>query len=54
MSLSFIHDLNFIALSSSVKEVVKTLEKVAQEVIKRYKQNVITYNTSKAEAILFF
>ena len=32
-SLFFIDDLSFIASGSSVKEVVKTYEKVAQEII---------------------
>ena len=53
MSLSFIDDLGFIASGHSVKEIVRTLEKVAQEVIKWGKQNAVTYDTSKTEAMLF-
>ena len=52
-SLSFVDDLGFIALGSSVKEIVKILEKVAKEVIKWGKLNAITYDTSKTEAVFF-
>ena len=53
-SLFFINDLGFIALGSLVKGVVKTLEKVAQEEIQEGTQNVVTYDISKTEAVLFF
>ena len=52
-SLSFVDDLGFIASGSSVKGIVKVLEKVAKEVIKWEKQNAVTYDTSKTEAVLF-
>ena len=52
-SLSFIDDLGFIASDSSVKEIVRALEKVAKEVIEWGRVNAVTYNTSKTEAVLF-
>lgn len=52
-SLSFVDDLGFIASDSSVKELVKTLENVAKEVIKLGRLNIVTYDTSKTEAVLF-
>ena len=52
-SLSFVDDLDFIASSSSVKKVVKTLEKVAKEEIEWERLNTVTYNMSKTEAVLF-
>ena len=42
-----------IASGSSVKEIVRALEKVAKEVIKWGRQNSVTYDTSKTEAVLF-
>ena len=52
-SLSFFDDLGFIASSSSVKEVVKTLENVAKAVLEWGRQNAVTYDVSKTEAVLF-
>ena len=52
-SLSFVDDLGFIASGSSVKEIVKALEKVAKEVIEWGRLNAVTYDTSKTEAVLF-
>ena len=52
-SLSFIDDLGFIASGNSVKEVVKTLENVAKAVLEWGKQNAVTYDVSKTEAVLF-
>lgn len=49
-SLSFIDDLGFIVSGSSVKEVVKTLEKTVLEWGKR---NTVTYDISKTEAAHF-
>ena len=53
MSLSFVNNLSFIALGSLVKEIVKTLERVTQEIIEWDKQNEVTYDISKTEAVLF-
>ena len=52
-SLSFVNDLGFIALGSSVKEVVKTLENIAKVVLEWERQNAVTYDVFKTEAILF-
>ena len=52
-SLSFIDDLGFIASSSSVKEVVKILEKVAEVVLEWGGRNAVTYDVAKTEAVLF-
>ena len=51
--ISFIDDLGFIVSGSSVKEVVKTLEEVAQTVVEWGMLNIVTYDTSKTKAILF-
>ncbi len=51
-SLSFVDDLGFIASGSSVKEIVKALEKVAKEEIEWGRLNAVTY-VSKTEAVLF-
>lgn len=48
--LSSIDEHGFIASGSSVKEIVKTLEKVAKTVLERG----VTYDRSKAEAVPFF
>ena len=53
ISLSFVDDLGFIASGSSVKEVVKTLEKVAQAVLEWGMLNAVTYDMAKTEAVLF-
>lgn len=50
---SFVNDLGFITLGSSIKEIVKAHEKVVKKVIEWERQNAITYNTSKMEAVLF-
>lgn len=52
-SLSFVDDLCFIFLKSFVKKLVKILENIAKKIIKQEKQNAVTYNISKTEAILF-
>lgn len=52
-SLSFVDDLGFIASNSSVKGIVKVLKKVDKKVIKQGRQNAVTYDTSKIEAVLF-
>ncbi len=53
MSLSFVDDLGFIASDSLVNKIVRSLEKVAKEMIEWRKQNAVTYDTSKTEAVLF-
>ena len=53
MSFSFVDDLGSIASDSSVKEIVRAFEKVSKEVIKWGRQNAVTYDTSKTEAVLF-
>ena len=52
-SLSFVDNLGFIASRSSVTEIVRSLEKVAKEVVEWGKQNAVTYDTSKTKAVLF-
>lgn len=52
-SLFFVDDLGFIASGSEVKEVVKTLEKVAKKLIEWERQNTVTYNMSKTKVVLF-
>ena len=52
-SLSFVDDLGFIAYDSSVKEVIKILESVAQAVLDWGRINAVTYDVSKTEAVLF-
>ena len=52
-SLSFVDDLGFIASGSSVKEIVKTLEKFAKTVLQWGMLTAVTYDTSKTEAVLF-
>ncbi len=52
-SLFFIDDLGFIASGSSVQEIVRILEKLAKEVIGWGRQNAVTYDTSKTEAVFF-
>ena len=53
ISLSFIDNLRFIASGISVKDAVKTLEKVAKTVSEWEMLNTMTYNTSKIEAVFF-
>ena len=50
-SLLFVNKLGFIASNSSVKEIIKVLEKVAKEVIKWDRQNVVTYDILKTEVV---
>ena len=52
-SLSFIHDLEFIASESSIQEIFKTLEKIALLIFWCGLTNVVIYNISKTKAILF-
>lgn len=52
--LPFIDMLGLIASGSSVKEVAKALEKVAKKVLEWGTLNVVTYDESKTEAVLFF
>lgn len=52
ISISFIDDLGFIASNSSVKKIVRALEKVSKKVIEWGKLNAVTY-MSKTEALLF-
>ena len=51
--MSFIDNLGFIALGSSVKKVEKALEKMAKTVIKWGIRNAVTYDTWKTKAVLF-
>lgn len=51
--LSFINDLGFIAFGSSVKKIIKALEKVAKKVIEWEKLNTVTYDMSKIEVVFF-
>lgn len=51
--LSFVNDLEFIALSSSIKKIVKTLDKVAKTICQLGTLNEVTYNISKTETVLF-
>ena len=50
---SFVDDLGFKASSSSVKKLVKILDKVAQTVLEWGVLNAVTYDTAKTEAVLF-
>lgn len=52
-SVSFVDDLGFIASGKSVKEIGKTLEKVAKTVLQWGTANAVTYDTTKTEAVLF-
>lgn len=52
-SLSFIDDLGFIASSSSVKKVVKALEKDAKTLLEYGTLNAIICDMSKTEAVPF-
>lgn len=51
-SLCFIDDLGFTAFGSSIKEVVKALENIAQTVLKWEITNTVSYDTTKTEAVL--
>lgn len=52
-SLSFVDDLGFIASGSLVKEIVKTLEKVAKTVLEWGTLNAVIYDTPKTKAVFF-
>lgn len=52
--LLFFDDLGFIALGSLVKDIVSSLRKIAEMILEWGKINVVTYDTAKIEAILFF
>lgn len=52
-SFLFVDKLGFIASSSSIKEIVKALQKIALEVIEWEELNTVTSNTSKTKAIFF-
>ena len=52
-SLSFVDDLGFIATGSPVRDLAKTLGRVAQVVIEWGKSNAVTYDIVKTEAVLF-
>ena len=52
-SLSFVDDLGFTTSSSSIKEIVGSLKKVAKKMIEWKKENAVIYDTSKTEAIFF-
>ena len=54
MSFFFVNDWGFITSGSSVKEIVRALEIVAKEIIEWRKQNAVTYNMTKIEAMFFF
>lgn len=53
MSLSFVNDFGFIASSSLVKKIIKTLESITKAVLDWERLNAITYNISKIETVLF-
>lgn len=52
-SLSFVDDLGFIASGTSVKDIARSLEKVAKTALDWGMANAVTYDTSKTEAMLF-
>lgn len=51
--VSFIINLSFLIADLSISKLVKTLEKVGEIVLKREKNNAITYDTSKTKFVLF-
>lgn len=51
--LSFIDDLDFIALGSSVKKIAKIFEKIAKKIITWEILNAVTYKTLKTKAVFF-
>ena len=53
-SLSFINNLGFIDFSSSIKNVVKAVKKVAQTVIEWEIANAVSYDTTKTRGYTFF
>lgn len=52
-SLSFIDDLGFIVLGSSIKEIKKVLEEVAKTVLQWGTLNTMMYDITEIEAVLF-
>lgn len=54
MSLSFVHDLDFIASEYLVTRFAKTLERVVKVMFEWEKYNAITYNIAKIEVVNFF
>lgn len=52
-SLSFIDDLGFIVLGSSIKEIKKVLEEVAKKVLQWGTLNTMMYDITEIEAVLF-
>lgn len=52
-SLSFVGDLGFITLGTSVKEIARILETVVKTVLEWGTANAVTYDTLKTEAVLF-
>ena len=53
MSLSFVDDLGFVASRYLVKRLAKALGRVAKMVLEWRKYNVVTYDITKIEAVLF-
>lgn len=54
MSFSFIDNLGFIELRTSVKEIAKILKKASNLIVKQKEKNVVTYNMAKIKLVLFF
>lgn len=52
-SLSFIGDLGFIVLDSTVNDIVNTLNKVAEKVIKGRMIDTVTYDLSKMKIMIY-
>lgn len=53
VSLFFVNDLRFIARGNLVKEIVKTIEKVAETFLEKRLLNSVTYDIEKRVAVLF-
>ena len=53
ISLSFVDDLGFIVSGTSIKEISQTLGTMASTILYWGSINVVTYDTSKTEAVLF-
>lgn len=51
--LSFMGDLGFLTAGHSVREITKTLEEAEKMALRWGEYNVVTYNISKTEDILF-
>lgn len=54
ISLSFVGNLEYLASDTLVKNIAQSLEKVAKMALDWSMRNVIIYNTSKTEIMLFF